>query len=93
MCIFALKIFYIANDLLYKIKDWIGDQEKRGRITFSFQEIIRRFPAISEQGVKNALNRMVRKTEIVPVLKGSYAVIPVGYVLRGMVPPDSVAVF
>ena len=31
---------------------------------------------------------MVRKTEIVPVLKGFYAVIPIGYVLRRMVPPE-----
>lgn len=78
----------MATDSLYKIKDWIDDQQKRGRITFSFQEVIERFPSISEQGVKNALNRLVKKTEVVPVLKGFYAIIPIGYVLRGMIPPE-----
>lgn len=73
---------------LYKIKDWIKDIEKRGKITFSFHEVKEKFPSVSEQGVKNALNRLVKKSEIVPVLKGFYAVIPVGYALRGMVPPE-----
>jgi predicted transcriptional regulator of viral defense system len=78
----------MTNDSLYKIKDWINDQQKRGRITFSYQEVVERFPAITEQGVKNALNRLVKKSEIVPVLKGFYAVIPIGYALRGMIPPE-----
>jgi len=78
----------MANDSLYKIKDWINDQQKRGRITFSFQEIREYFHAITEQGVKNALNRLVKKAEIVPVLKGFYSVIPIGYALRGMIPPE-----
>lgn len=78
----------MATDISYKIKDWIDDQQKRGRITFFFQEVIERFPAISEQGVKNALNRLVKKIEIVSVLKGFYAIIPIGYALRGMVPPE-----
>jgi len=82
------KYFSMVNHSLYKIKDWIDDQQKRGRITFSFQEVMERFPAISEQGVKNALNRLVKKIKIVPVLKGFYAVIPIGYVLRGMIPPE-----
>ena len=78
----------MPNYSLYKIKDWIDDQQKRGRITFSFQEVIEHFPIISEQGVKNALNRLVKKSEIVSVLKGFYAVIPIGYSLRGMIPPE-----
>jgi len=81
-------IFDMVNDSLYKIKDWVSDQQKRGRITFPYQEIIEKFPAITEQGVKNALNRLVKKSAIVPVLKGFYAVIPIGYALRGMVPPE-----
>jgi predicted transcriptional regulator of viral defense system len=81
-------IFDMVNDSLYKIKDWIDDQHKRGRITFSYREIVEKFPIITEQGVKNALNRLVKKSEIVPVLKGFYAIIPIGYALRGMVPPE-----
>ena len=78
----------MTNDSLHKIKDWVADQQKRGRITFPFQEVLEHFPAITEQGVRNALNRLVKKSEIVPVLKGFYAVIPIGYALRGMIPPE-----
>ena len=78
----------MVNDSLYKIKDWIDDQQKRGRITFPYQEVVEKFSAITEQGVKNALNRLVKKSEIVPVLKGFYATIPIGYALRGMIPPE-----
>ena len=81
-------IFDMTKGSLYKIKDWIADQQKRGRITFSYQEVVVQFPTITEQGVRNALNRLVKKSEIVPVLKGFYAVIPIGYALRGMVPPE-----
>ena len=81
-------IFDMVNDSLYKIKDWIDDQQKRGRITFSYQEVVEKFPSITEQGVKNALNRLVKKSEIVPVLKGFYAIIPIGYALRRMIPPE-----
>jgi len=82
------KYFSMASDSLCKIKDWINDQQKRGRTTFSYQKVVAQFPALSEQGVKNALNRLVKKSEIVPVLKGFYAVIPIGYALRGMIPPE-----
>lgn len=86
LCIHIIN--YMANDSLYKIKDWIDDQQKRGRITFPYQEVVEKFPALTGQGVKNALNRLVKKSEIVPVLKGFYAVIPIGYALRGMIPPE-----
>lgn len=78
----------MTNDTLYKIKDWISDQQKRGRITFPFQEVRDKFPNITKQGVKNALTRLVKKTEIVPVFKGFYAIIPISYALRGMLPPE-----
>jgi predicted transcriptional regulator of viral defense system len=78
----------MVNNSIYKIKDWINDRQKRGRITFSFQEVKDCFPEIMERGVKSALNRLVKKSEIVPVLKGFYAVIPIGYALRGMVLPE-----
>jgi len=78
----------MVTDSLYKIKDWIDDQQKRGRITFPYHEVVGMFPSITEQGVKNALNRLVKKSEIVTVLKGFYAIIPIGYSLRGMIPPE-----
>ena len=78
----------MKTDPLYKIKNWIDDQQKRGRTTFSYQEIAKNFFAVTEQGVKNALNRLVKKTEIAQVFKGFYSVIPAGYALIGIVPPE-----
>jgi predicted transcriptional regulator of viral defense system len=72
----------------FKIKDWIDDRQKRGQITFSFQEAVARFPAITEQAVKNALNRLVNQGIIVSVWKGFYVIVPIEYALRGVVPPE-----
>jgi hypothetical protein len=58
----------------FKIKDWIYDRQKRGQITFSFQEVVARFPAITEQAVKNTLNRLVNQDVIVSVRKGFYVI-------------------
>jgi predicted transcriptional regulator of viral defense system len=78
----------MAKNTLYKIKDWIADQEKRGKTTFSRQEIVSHFPLLSEQTVKNNLNLLVRKKAIISIFNGFYSVIPVHYALSGIVPPD-----
>jgi predicted transcriptional regulator of viral defense system len=78
----------MITDSFYKVKDWINDREKRGDLTFSYEEVRKSFPKITSQAVKNALVRLVKKTEIMPVWKGFYSIIPVGYALRGTVPPE-----
>ncbi|MDR2496864.1 MAG: type IV toxin-antitoxin system AbiEi family antitoxin [Tannerellaceae bacterium] len=78
----------MANDS-FKIKDWIDDRQKHGQITFLFREVVARFPAITEQAVKNALNRLVNQDVIISVRKGFYVIVPVEYALRGLVPPEA----
>jgi hypothetical protein len=78
----------MIENSLYKIKDWIEDQEKRGKTTFSRREIVSCFSTLSEQTVKNNLNLLIGKNEIIPVFKGFYSVIPVRYALSGIIPPD-----
>jgi predicted transcriptional regulator of viral defense system len=72
----------------YRLKDWIEDLQKRGRITFSRQEVATIFPLLSEQSVRNALNRLVNKGNIVSVWKGFYVIVSLKYALRQIVPPE-----
>ena len=70
----------------YWIKDWIQDLQKQGRITFSRKEVEGRFTALSEPALRNALNRLVIKSEIVSVWKGFYVIVPLKYAFRKIVP-------
>jgi hypothetical protein len=73
---------------LNNITDWIIYHSKRGKLTFSRQELVADFSHLSEQTVKNNLNLLIKKNEIFPVFKGFYSVIPVDYALVGIVPPE-----
>jgi predicted transcriptional regulator of viral defense system len=70
------------------INDWIQYRSKRGRLTFSRHELVANFSYLSEQTVKNNLNLLIKKGEIFPVFIGFYSVIPIVYVLIGIVPPE-----
>jgi predicted transcriptional regulator of viral defense system len=72
----------------YKLKDWIDDLQKRGRISFSKQEVVTNFPLLSAQALRNALNRLATKNNIVSVWKGFYVIVPLKYALRKMIPPE-----
>ena len=63
----------------YWIKDWIKDLQKQGRITFSRKEVEDRFQALTEPEMRNALNRLVNKGEIISVWKGFYVIVPLKY--------------
>ena len=77
----------MSESKLY-IEDWIGYRTKRGKYTFSRQELITQFSNLSEQTVKNELNLLIKKGNIFPVFRGFYSVIPVEYALMGIVPPE-----
>jgi predicted transcriptional regulator of viral defense system len=81
------KVLY-KKDSLYKIEDWVTDRLKRGKFTFSRQELDVQFSHLSEQTVKNNLALLIKKGTIFPVFRGFYSVIPVSYALMGIVPPD-----
>jgi len=51
-------------------------------------ELVANFSHLAEQTVKNNLKRLIKKNKIYPVFKGFYAVIPIGYALMGIVPPE-----
>ncbi|KAA6302548.1 MAG: hypothetical protein EZS26_001380 [Candidatus Ordinivivax streblomastigis] len=78
----------MSEDSLYTIKDWIDDLQKRGRLTFSRQEIVTQFPLLSEKAIHNALIRLTTKNSIVSVWKGFYVIVSLKYALRQIVPPE-----
>jgi predicted transcriptional regulator of viral defense system len=80
--------FTMKKAELNNINDWILYRSKRGKLTFSRQELVADFSYLSEQTVKNNLNLLIKKGEIFPVFKGFYSVIPVDYALMGIVPPE-----
>jgi predicted transcriptional regulator of viral defense system len=79
-------IFY-NMDRNYKVRDWILDLPKRGKITFSMDDIHSHFQAMNKNTITSALRRLVEKGKIQSVWHGFYVVIPVEYELRGVVPP------
>ena len=74
-------------DKIYKVRDWIDDLQRRGRITFALKEVYEQFASRNEAALKNALTRLVSKSRIYSVWQGLYAIIPIEYSSKGMVPP------
>jgi len=69
------------------IDEWVLFRSKRGKSTFSRQELVADFSHLSEQTIKNNLKLLIKKGKVFPVFKGFYSVIPINYALTGIVPP------
>ena len=69
------------------IKDWIVTLQMRGVITFSNEEVKRRFPESSARAIELSLNKLISTNGIMSVWKGFYVIIPVEYAASGVVPP------
>jgi len=78
----------MSETKLNTLDDWILYRSKRGKLTFSRQELVVNFSHLSEQTIKNNLQLLIKKGKIFPVFKGFYSVIPVDYALMGIVPPE-----
>ncbi|MDR2586026.1 MAG: type IV toxin-antitoxin system AbiEi family antitoxin [Prevotellaceae bacterium] len=78
----------MTNSKSSNLSDWILYRSQRGKYTFSFQEIVINFSHLSKQTLKNNLNLLVKKGDIIPVFKGFYSIIPIEYSLFSIVPPD-----
>ena len=69
------------------IRDWVEDLPKRGRITFSKEEVELKFSHLTNRNIQNTLNRLVVKKKIQSVWRGFWVVVPVEYGLKGIVDP------
>ena len=74
-------------DRYSNIRDWIDDLPKRGKITFSKEEIEREFPNLRRNNIQLTLFRLARKKKIQSVWRGFWVVVPVEYGLKGVVDP------
>jgi predicted transcriptional regulator of viral defense system len=70
-----------------KLRDWILDLPKRGRMSYSTEELFQHCSIQKKGAVKSALNRLVEKGKIQSVWHGYYIIVPVEYELKGVVPP------
>ena len=61
--------------------------QKKGRITFSSEELKKQFPEKTVRAIELALNRLISQKKIIPVLKGYYAIIPAEYAMWAIIPP------
>jgi len=71
----------------YSINDMIFNLQKKGRATFSNDEVKKQFPNRTIRAIELALNRLIVQQKIVPVQRGFYAIIPPEYASWMMVPP------
>ena len=69
------------------VRSWIEDLPKRGRITFSIDEVERQFVNMAKETIQSSIYRMASKGRVCSVWRNYYAVVPVEYALRGFVPP------
>jgi predicted transcriptional regulator of viral defense system len=68
------------------VKEWIGELQRKGQITFSLKDAKENFPLHNIAVLKNALTRLTTKGKIASVWKGFYVIVPVEYQSIGIIP-------
>ncbi|MDR1183996.1 MAG: type IV toxin-antitoxin system AbiEi family antitoxin [Coriobacteriales bacterium] len=76
------------NNEHVSMREWIGTLPKRGRFSFSHQELAATFPEKSPAAIKGTLARMSASNTIQSVWRGYYAIVLPDYGLRGIIPPS-----
>jgi predicted transcriptional regulator of viral defense system len=74
-------------DRKIKIRDWILELPKRGKITFSTGDIYKQYHSLNKRAITSTLRRLVENGKIQSVWHGFYVVVPIEYELKGVVPP------
>jgi predicted transcriptional regulator of viral defense system len=69
------------------IEDILFFIQKKGKLTFSSEELKKQFPEKTVRAIELAVNRLISQKKIVPVLKGFYAIIPAEYAGWAIIPP------
>jgi predicted transcriptional regulator of viral defense system len=69
------------------VRSWIEDIPKRGRITFSFDDVTHVFPNMAKRAVRSSIYRLIKKGRVCSVWRDYYVVVPTEYALNGFVPP------
>jgi predicted transcriptional regulator of viral defense system len=69
------------------ILTWIEQLQSRGKIAFSYDEVIADFPEKSENAIIQSLSRLSQRGRLVSIYKGFYLIIPPEYYAREILPP------
>ena len=70
-----------------RVRGWIEDLPKRGRIMFCVDDLKHRFPGSSNDAIRLSIHRLKNKGKVCSIWRQFYVVIPDEYALRGFVPP------
>lgn len=70
-----------------RVRDWINKQAHDGRVAFTLGEVRRECPTMSQNAVRSALYRTVKRRETVVVWQRFYLILPPEYRREGMLPP------
>ncbi len=76
----------MKKQLNINVSRWIENLEKRGRISFSLNQLEAELPNYSGGAIKSALKRLSKKGKIVSFHKGFYLIISAQYATRGILP-------
>ena len=68
------------------VSQWIENLEKKGRISFSLNQLEEELKNYSGVAIKSALRRLSKKGKIVSFHKGFYVIISAQYANRGILP-------
>ncbi|MGM9846662.1 MAG: type IV toxin-antitoxin system AbiEi family antitoxin [Muribaculaceae bacterium] len=68
------------------ISEWVEQRLYRGYYTFTSENVKEHFICMSEKYIKTAINRLVKAGKIISPSKGFYVIVPIEYVLSGIVP-------
>jgi predicted transcriptional regulator of viral defense system len=69
------------------VRHWVDDLPKRGRLSFSLDEVKQQFPDLNGHNVLKALHRLSVAGKAHSVWRGFYAIVLPDYGLSGDVPP------
>lgn len=69
------------------VRKWIDELEMTGHSTFSLENVVDAFPSLGRQVVQNNLMRLKCEKRIVSVYRRFYAIMPIRYKSRGIMPP------
>ena len=69
------------------VREWIREQEIRGKTMFSFDTLKKAFPSLNAQVILNNLTRLKSEKVIYSPYSSFYVTLPPQYVLRGTISP------
>ncbi|MBK7389093.1 MAG: hypothetical protein IPI23_08485 [Bacteroidetes bacterium] len=79
----------MASETNYKrLEHWIDEQQSKGKLSFSLNELRYKFNQDSDTAIKQLLERLTSNEKIVSVFKGYYIIIPPQYSSKGILPPS-----